>query len=136
MYLRLGLGSAFLSAVADRFGLWGPRGAPLVAWGNFHRFLLYVAKINPWFPHRWIPGVGWIATVCEIVFGIALILGIRTRVAAFLSGLLLLAFAGGMTAGLGIKSPLDYSVFTASAAAFLLATIRYFPLSLDAHFQK
>ena len=26
-YLRLGLGAAFLSAVADRFGLWGPPGS-------------------------------------------------------------------------------------------------------------
>jgi hypothetical protein len=38
-----------------------------------------------------------------------------------LSGLLLLSFAMGMSTGLGIKTPLDYSVFSAAAAAFLLA---------------
>jgi hypothetical protein len=38
-----------------------------------------------------------------------------------LSGLLLLAFAIGMVTGLGIKTPFDYSVFSAAAAAFLLA---------------
>jgi hypothetical protein len=27
VYVRLALGTAFLSAVADRFGLWGPPGA-------------------------------------------------------------------------------------------------------------
>jgi hypothetical protein len=38
-----------------------------------------------------------------------------------LSGLLLLSFAIGMVTGLGIKTPFDYSVFSAAAAAFLLA---------------
>jgi thiosulfate dehydrogenase (quinone) large subunit len=132
VYLRLALGRAFLSAVADRFGIWGRAGTPLIAWGNFHNFLLYVGKLNPWFPASWIPAVGWVATFCEIAFGFALILGFRTRVTAFLSGLLALAFALGMALGLGIKAPLDYSVFTVSAASFLLACMRAFPLSLDA----
>lgn len=131
VYLRLALGTAFLSAVADRFGLWGPPGTPLVGWGNFHNFLSYAAKVNPWFPAGWIPIVGWIATACEIAFGIALIVGFRTRIAAFLSGLLTLAFALGMAFGLGIKAPLDYSVFTASAASFLLACAGSYRWSLD-----
>jgi hypothetical protein len=41
--------------------------------------------------------------------------------AAVLSGLLLLLFAMGMATGLGIKTLFDYSVFSAAAAAFLLA---------------
>src|SRR5947199_5269431 len=41
--------------------------------------------------------------------------------ASVLSGLLLLSFAMGMVTGLGIKTPFDYSVFSAAAAAFLLA---------------
>lgn len=134
IYLRLALGIAFLSAVADRFGIWGYPGAPHVAWGNFHNFLIYAGKLNPWFPATWVPAVGWIATLCEIAFGIALILGFHTRVAAFLSGLLTLAFALGMAFGLAIKAPLDYSVFTASAASFLLASMQVFPLSLDSLF--
>src|SRR6185437_5353612 len=136
VYLRFALGTAFLSAVADRCGIWGRPGAPHVAWGNFHHFLLYAAKLSPWFPGSWIPAIGWIATVCEIIFGLALILGFRTRIVAFLSGLLTLAFALGMTFGLGIKAPLDYSVFTASAASFLLASMVAFPLSLDSLFSK
>lgn len=131
-YLRLALGAAFLSAVADRFGIWGPPGTRLVGWGNFHNFLIYAAKINPWFPARWIPAIGGIATACEILFGFALILGFKTRLAAALSGLLLLAFALGMAFGLGPKAPLDYSVFSASAGAFLLATLGRYPWSLDA----
>jgi len=41
--------------------------------------------------------------------------------ASVASGLLLLLFAIGMVTGLGSKKPLDYSVFSAAAAAFLLA---------------
>lgn len=34
VFLRLALGATFLTAVADRFGLWGPAGAANVAWGD------------------------------------------------------------------------------------------------------
>jgi putative oxidoreductase len=37
------------------------------------------------------------------------------------SGVLLLSFALTMTLALGIKAPLNYSVFAASAGAFFLA---------------
>jgi hypothetical protein len=53
--------------------------------------------------------------------GILLIAGFKIRMASVLSGLLLLSFAIGMVTGLGIKTPFDYSVFSAAAAAFLLA---------------
>lgn len=121
VYLRVSLGAGFLSAVADRFGIWGPPGARLVAWGNFHNFLRYTAILNPWFPHSWIPVVGWLATICEASLGVALLLGFRTRAVAFCSGLLTLAFALGMICGVGVKAPLNYSVFVISAAAFVLA---------------
>lgn len=132
VYLRVALGLGFLSAVGDRFGAWGAPGAPLVAWGNFHNFLVYAAKLNPWFPASWSPVVGWIATVCEIVLGIGLIAGFRTRIIAFLSGWLTLAFALGMTFGLGVKAPFNYSVFAASAGSFLLGCMDAYPWSLDA----
>lgn len=136
VYLRIALGVGFLSAVADRFGLWGPLGTPSVAWGNFHNFLAYTAKLNPWFPASWIPTLGWISTVCEICFGIALIIGYHTRLAAVLSGLLSLAFAIGMVLGLGIQAPLNYSVFAISAGSFLLAEAGRYPWSLDSWREK
>ncbi|MPZ19786.1 MAG: DoxX protein [Luteitalea sp.] len=120
-YLRLALGAAFLAAVTDRFGLWGPPGAANVAWGNFQAFLDYTATLNPYLPLSLIPPVGWVVTIAEAVLGVALIVGFRTQTTALLSGFLLLAFAIGMTIGLGIKGPLNYSVFSASAGAFLLA---------------
>jgi len=47
VYLRIALGIGSLSAVADRLGFWRPPGTPNVAWGNFHSFLAYTAKLNP-----------------------------------------------------------------------------------------
>jgi uncharacterized membrane protein YphA (DoxX/SURF4 family) len=131
LYLRIALAAGFLSPVADRFGLWGPPGTPQVAWGNFHNFLAYTGRLNPWFPLGWIPAVGWTATICEVALGAALLIGYRTRLAALLSGLLTLAFAVGMVFGVNIQAPLNYSVFAVSAGAFLLAEADVYPLSLD-----
>jgi len=41
LFARFALGASFLSAVADRFGLWGPYGAKNVSWGNFAHFVEY-----------------------------------------------------------------------------------------------
>ena len=130
-FARLALGFSFLSAVADRFGLWGAYGAPHVAWGDFGRFIAYTAKLNWFVPQPIIPTMAWLATCTEITLGAALILGIFTRIAAVVSGLLLLMFALAMTAALGLKSPLDASVFSGSAAAFLLASADRYPISAD-----
>jgi uncharacterized membrane protein YphA (DoxX/SURF4 family) len=94
-------------------------------------FLLYVAKLNPWFPSVLIPAVGWVATIAEIVLGLLLLMGWQTRWAAKCSGCLLLAFAVGMTAGPGVKSALNASVFAASGGAFLLATSGRYRFSID-----
>ena len=42
---RFALGASFLSAVADRFGLWGPYGAKNVSWGNFAHFVEYTGAV-------------------------------------------------------------------------------------------
>ena len=75
--------------------------------------------------------MGWTATVAEIVLGVALLLGVFTRVSGLLSGVLLLLFAVGMTIGTGIKSALNASVLAASAAGFALAWARSYPWSID-----
>jgi thiosulfate dehydrogenase (quinone) large subunit len=121
IYARLALGLGFLSAVADRLGLWGAPGQSNVAWGDFAHFLVYTAKLNPYLPPSAIPAVGWLVTLGEVTLGVALILGIRLRTTALLSGVLLAAFACGMTMGTGVKTAFDASVFAASATAFLLA---------------
>jgi thiosulfate dehydrogenase (quinone) large subunit len=130
-FLRVGLGVGFLSAVADRLGLWGSYGRPNVAWGDMQHFLPYVGKLNPWFPTAIIPTVGWAVTIGETALGILLLIGFQTRWAALLSGCLLLAFALGMTIGAGVKTAFDASVFAASGGAFMLATARKYPWSVD-----
>jgi uncharacterized membrane protein YphA (DoxX/SURF4 family) len=131
LFLRLALGISFLSAVGDRFGLWGAFGHPNVAWGNFAHFIAYTAKLNWFMPSAIIPGLAWVSTCAEILLGVALVLGAFTRIAAFLSGLLLLLFALAMTFALGLEAPLSLSVFSASAGSFLLATCSEYSWSLD-----
>ena len=124
VFLRVALGVGYLSAVADRFGLWGPPGTPSVGWGNFHNFVAYTAKLNPWCPPTLMPALSWIATVAEILIGVALISGFWRRTVGLLSGLMALSFAVAMTATLGVHAPLAYSVFVVAAASFVLAVIR------------
>jgi uncharacterized membrane protein YphA (DoxX/SURF4 family) len=131
VFLRLALGVSFLSAVGDRFGFWGAFGQSHVAWGDFSHFIAYTAKLNWFMPSATIPVLAWASTCAEILLGVALVLGAFTRVAAFLSGLLLLLFALVMTFAVGLEVPLSLSVFSASAGAFLLATCGEYSWSLD-----
>ena len=126
-FLRVALAGGFLSAVADRFGLWGPTGAPGVAWGGFDAFLAYTGKLLWFLPSSLVPVAGWTATVFEVVLAVGLLVGIRIRAFAFAGGVLLTAFATTMTVALGPEPPLSLSVWTAAAGAFLLASLRPSP---------
>lgn len=131
LFLRLALAASFLSAIADRFGLWGPAGKANVAWGNFANFTAYTAVLNGFLPHNWILPLAWVDTVLEVLFGILLLLGLATRLTALASGILLLLFALAMTFSTGAEAALSYSVFTASAGAFLLAFSGPYCCSID-----
>jgi len=117
VYARIALGAAFLSGIASRFGLYGKN----VGYGNFANFVSYTAQVNSFMPAFTIPFLAWAATAAELVLGISLILGIWPRGVALGSALLLAVFGIAMAISFGIRSPLDYSVFSASAAAVLLA---------------
>lgn len=121
IFLRITLSSAFLSAVADRLGMWG---ADVSVWGNWQNFLDYTALINPWIPDALIPTLGIAATALEVLFAVCLIIGLKTELFARLSGFLLLLFALSMTFSTGIKGAFDFSVYTAAAAAFALSTMK------------
>jgi uncharacterized membrane protein YphA (DoxX/SURF4 family) len=112
-YARLALAAAFLSAVASRFGLWQGH----FSMARFHDFIAYTGEVNAFLPARTWPALAWAETSC----GLALLSGFKPRLAAFASAGLLFCFGAAMAASQGIKSPLDYSVFSASAAALLLA---------------
>ena len=62
VFLRLALGVTFLTAVGDRFGLWGQFGTTNVAWGDFARFIRYTGQLNPWAPVALLPALAWAAT--------------------------------------------------------------------------
>ncbi|KQO22883.1 DoxX family protein [Flavobacterium sp. Leaf82] len=131
LILRIILGITMLSAVADRFGLWGAPGDPGVAWGNWENFIAYTHTLNP-FVSKSIAGIlGILATSFEIVFGIFLIIGFKTRIIALGTSALMLLFALSMAISVSIKAPFDYSVLTSSAAALLLAAIGKTSFSVD-----
>src|ERR671937_3189752 len=92
-FLRLALAAGFLSAVADRFGLWGPAGAANVAWGGWQPFVDYVAKLNWFAPASVIPALAWASTLAEMVLAIGLLIGWQLRWFALAAGLLLLSFS-------------------------------------------
>jgi putative oxidoreductase len=122
LYARFALGAAFLSAVADRFGLRGKYGV----WGNFANFTQYTGQANSFMPTFMptfiIPFLARAATTAELSLGIALIIGFWPRWIALGAATLLFLFGTAMAISFGIKSPMNYSVFSASAAALLLAS--------------
>ncbi len=119
-FLRLSLSAGLLSAVADRFGLWPKKNS---AWGDWDNFVSYTATLNPLFPSSAIPFLAIVATLLELVFGLGLLIPFKTKLVARATGTLLLIFAISMAFSIGVKAPLDYSVFCGSAAAFALSII-------------
>ena len=117
LYARIAVGAAFLSAVASRFGLWDRT----LDRKHFANFIEYTAEVNSFLPSTVIPWVAVLATVSETSLGILLILGLWPRWVSLGSAALLAMFATAMAISFGLKSPLDYSVFSASGASVLLA---------------
>jgi putative oxidoreductase len=131
LYLRIAIGSAYLWEVADRLGVFGAHGQPHVGWGDWQHFTDYARQVMSFLPSGIIPLFAIIATIGEGLFGALLIGGLYTRAAAIGSGVLSFCFALAMAISFGIDSPLGYSVFTLSAASFLLATLPEYDFSLD-----
>jgi uncharacterized membrane protein YphA (DoxX/SURF4 family) len=115
-FARLALGAAFLSAVASRFGLWQGH----LSLARFAEFIQYTGEVNAFLPKALHPTLAWGASAAETTFGLALVTGFRLREAALGSAVLLTLFGTAMAISQGLKSPLDYSVFSAAGAALLL----------------
>lgn len=127
LFLRLAISVTMLSAVADRFGLWGDNSAL----GNWENFEKYTRQLTFFLPEMLSTFSAYAATFLEILFPLMLILGFKTKIAAYGTGFLLLVFALSMAIALGIKAPLDYSVWVGSAAAFLLTTQKEYYFLID-----
>jgi len=118
IYARIALGCAFLSAVAARFGFWRDRGPH-----PFAQFVQYTAEVNSFLPASFAPTLAIVATIAETTLGILLIAGFRPRWTGIASSILLALFGTAMSISGGIKSAFDASVFSASAAALLMAVL-------------
>jgi uncharacterized membrane protein YphA (DoxX/SURF4 family) len=117
LFARLALGAAFLSGIASRFGWWGKG----IGYGSWENFVKYTGEVNAFMPRATIPFLAIAATVAELLLGVALVIGVWPRWTALASAALLALFGVAMAISFGPKEPLDYSVFSASAAALLLA---------------
>jgi putative oxidoreductase len=117
LYARFAVGTAFLSAVSGRFGLWDGT----LDSKHFASFLEYAGEVLSFMPKATIPYLAGVATLCEASLGILLILGLWPQWVSLASALLLAMFGTSMAISFGLKSPMDYSVYSASSAAVLLA---------------
>ncbi|MCE3075665.1 DoxX family protein [Chryseobacterium gwangjuense] len=127
LFLRIAISVTMLSAVADRFGFWGENSA----WGNWANFEKYTQQFTFFLPENLGIFSAYAATFLEILFPLLLIIGFKTKIAAYGTGFLLLTFALSMTMALGVKAPLDYSVWIGSASAFLLAVQEKYSFTID-----
>ena len=127
VFLRFALAASYLSSVTSRFGFWGED----TGWGNYDAFLDYTAKVNPYLPLSVIPTVARMVDVAEISIALLLLVGLRIKETAFISGVMLFLFAFGMNVGVGVISTLDHSVYTACFASLILAVLNNDALSLD-----
>ena len=115
LFLRLTVAASMLSSVADRFGIWAKE---LCMWGDMDKFVAYTQSLIPYIPANAVPVLAWTATVLEVLLPLCVLVGLKLKWTASLSGLMILVFAIAMATSVGIKAPLNYSAFTASAAAF------------------
>lgn len=136
LFLRLAISIPYLWFVSDRLGLLGANGHPHVGWGDWAHFMNYARQTMSFLPPAIVPVLAVLATIGEGLFGLLLLIGYRTRLAAVGSGILSLLFAISMAISFGIESLLGYSVFTVSAASFLLACLPDYPWSLDHYLYK
>ncbi|WP_078322408.1 hypothetical protein [Mycobacteroides chelonae] len=98
--LRISLATAFLSAVADRFGWWAPLGQG--SWGSMGAFTAYTHQLIP-FASGWLLSViVWASTAAEVIVAVLLLIGLE---ALFSYSVFSAASAGAAYAILGTRSP-------------------------------
>lgn len=131
LFLRLAIGAGYVTFGLDRLGALGSYGCKNVSWGDWQHFMQYAASVMGFLPYNVAQVFAVMATIAELTFGTLLIIGFYTSLAAIGSGLLALCFAVSMAISQGITSPMGASVFTLSAASFLLATIANYRWSID-----
>jgi len=133
LLLRFSLGIGFLLPVLDRIGYFGDPGTQNVFWGDWTSFAAYANLLMPYLDLQMASYVGFVATVLEVVFGILLIIGYKTRFVAYGSFMLTMIFALSMMFFLHFRAPFNSSVFVVSLSSLLLASSTTFRWSVDAY---
>nr|WP_199345511.1 hypothetical protein [Mycobacteroides chelonae] len=119
--MRVSLATAFLSAVADRFGWWAPLGQG--SWGSMGAFAAYTHQLVP-FASGWLLSViVWASTAAEVILGVLLLIGWRPKLVGAATCLLLIMFGTSMAVSIGLEAPFSYSVFSAASAAAAYAVL-------------
>ncbi|TCC99474.1 DoxX family membrane protein [Pedobacter hiemivivus] len=131
LLLRGALGITFLTPVLDRLGILGPIGTGNIEWGNWDNFINYTSTLMPYLSRPMVDVMGGIATFSEFTIAVLLIIGFKTKYAAIGSSLLTFTFILFMTTSVGIQKPINFGVFTASAASLLLSYIPIYKWSID-----
>lgn len=131
LLLRLALGIGFILPVLDRIGALGAPGSNGVGWGNWSNFTDYTHSLIPYVNRSLASVAGFIATIAEVLFSILLIIGYKTKWAAYGSFALTLIFALSMFFFSNYRAPFNYSVFVVSFSSLLLAALPYHKWSFD-----
>ena len=93
LFLRLTIVASMLSSVADRFGIWAKE---VCMWGDMDKFVAYTQSLIPYIPADVVPILAWTATVLEVLFSLCLLLGLKLKWTASLTGLMILACGNGI----------------------------------------
>jgi putative oxidoreductase len=136
LLLRISLGIGFIVPVLDRLGQLGLPGEKNISWGNWENFIGYTGLLLPFLSPPMVNVMGTLATILELIIGLALIMGIKTRLAALGSFGLTLSFAICMILFVGFKAPVNFAVFPVCAGSFLLAAIPTYEWSIDQYFSN
>jgi uncharacterized membrane protein YphA (DoxX/SURF4 family) len=119
--LRLSLATAFLSAVADRFGWWKPFGQG--SWGSMRAFADYTHQLVPFASGWLLTAIVWTATATEATLGVLLLTGSWPKLVGAATCLVLIVFGTAMGVSLAVESPLSYRVFSAASTAAAYAIL-------------
>lgn len=131
LFLRIGLGLGFIIPVMDRLGLIGAPGSGKVAWRDWRHFSAYTNTLMPFLNTTGAYIMGILATVSELIIGLCLIIGLKTRIAALGGVVITFVFAICMIITLGIGAPFKYPVFVFTGAGLLLSSLHKFNWSID-----
>ena len=116
--LRKDLGGA----VADRFGFWGPPGAPGVSWGSWSGFVRYTAQLLPGVGRDLVVGAAVAATVTEVTLGLLLLSGWQRRWVGKATAGLLTVYVVTMALTVGLDALATFAVPVLVGGALLVST--------------